>query len=400
MVAVVIFETKRRGFCPRSWSGSGSAVLSCLPVLAAVLAQVLAASLAEAQNLTSLRFLAPGLTINGQAPAVFFERDAEQILAAQVFYEVDYGYSGGDVLFVRAEPFGANPAKLTVDAGSPSCATATTSANVDLVLQNSAWAPSGAATGHTTQSFPVDDDLEQIPPPQPRTFGFSFGTLCQDSVEEPTEQFRVTVWFQPAGVADPDPIKYPVLQYLVRIIDDDGEGSSEAFEISPVAFTVRETDEDAPAALALTFGQARDVDYCFPFELLYSRSTAGAADAWVGSRGTASGSFVLPAGSTQVVVRDLLIAGDDEVEQAELLYVDVYHPKRASTCSGRGSVLTVLTVTIEDDDTDAPDLVGELEVIGNGCGRGRVAGAFARRAGGRGSLLSVPHRVFPVDGRH
>ena len=346
MVAVVIFETKRRGFCPRWWSGS--APVSCL----AVLASVLVASVAEAQNLSSLRFLVPGLTINGQAPAVFFERDAEQILTAQVFYEVDYGYPGGDVLFVRAEPFGAYPAKLTVDSGSPSCSTATTSANVDLVLQNPAWAPSGAATGHETQSFPVDEDLEEVPPPQPRSFGFSFGTLCQDSVEEPTEQFRVTVWFQPAGVADPDPVKYPVLQYLVRVIDDDGGVGSETFEISPDQFTVVETDEDARAVLALTFAEARDIDYCFPFELVYSRSTAGAADAWVGSRGTASGSFVLSAGSTQVVVRDLVIAGDDDVEQTEFLFVDVYYPNRASTCSGRGSVVTVLTVTIEDDDSD------------------------------------------------
>ena len=101
MVAVVIFETKRRGFCPRWWSGS--APVSCL----AVLASVLVASVAEAQDLSSLRFLVPGLTINGQAPAVFFERDAEQILTAQVFYEVDYGYPGGDVLFVRAEAFRA-----------------------------------------------------------------------------------------------------------------------------------------------------------------------------------------------------------------------------------------------------------------------------------------------------
>ena len=357
MVAVVIFETKRCGFCPR-WR-SGSAVLSCL----AVLAPALVASVAEAQNLTSLRFLAPGLTINGQAPAVFFERDAEQILTAQVFYEVDYGYPGEDVLFVRAEPFGASPAKLTVASGSPSCSTATTPANVDVALQNPDWARSGAATGHRTQSFPVDADVEQIPPPQPRTFGFSFGTLCQDSLEGPTEQFRVTVWFQPDGVAKPDPVTYPVLQYLVRIIDDDGEGGSETFEISPAAFTVRETDQHAPAALALTFGEARDVDYCFPFELAYSRSTAGAADAWVGSGRSASGSFILSAGLTDIVVQDVIIAGDDEVEGPETLYIDVYERQRASACSAGGSVVAVLTITIEDDDTDAPDLDGALEVI-------------------------------------
>ena len=80
--------------------------MSCL----AALAPVLVASVAEAQDLTSLRFLAPGLTINGQAPAVFFERDAEQILTAQVFYEVDYGYgvetffSSGRSLSARIRP--------------------------------------------------------------------------------------------------------------------------------------------------------------------------------------------------------------------------------------------------------------------------------------------------------
>ena len=144
----------------------------------------------------------------------------------------------------------------------------------------------------------------------------------------------------------------------VTIEDDDQDTSG----ISPTAFTVVETDQDAPAALALTFEQAADADTCFAFELGYERSTAGAADAWVGSGRASSGSFLLRAGLTDVVVRDLIIAGDDEVEGDEILYLDVYARQRASTCSASGSVVTVLTVTIEDDDRDAPVLTGDLEV--------------------------------------
>ena len=113
-----------------------------------------------------------------------------------------------------------------------------------------------------------------------------------------------------------------------------------------------ETDQDAEVALALTFAQAADADYCFAFELAYGRSTAGAVDAWVGSRLASSGNFVLPAGLTEIVIRDVIIAGDDAVEETEILYIDVYEPERASTCLGTGSVVTVLTVTIEDDDED------------------------------------------------
>ena len=132
----------------------------------------------------------------------------------------------------------------------------------------------------------------------------------------------------------------------VTIEDDDSDTSG----ISPTEFTVTETDADASAALALTFAQAADSDYCFAFELAYGRSTAGALDAWVRSSGVSSGSFLLRAGLTEVVVRNLIIAGDDEVEETETLYIDVYQRQRASTCSASGSVVTVLTVTIEDDD--------------------------------------------------
>ena len=145
----------------------------------------------------------------------------------------------------------------------------------------------------------------------------------------------------------------------VTIEDDDSDASG----ISPIEFTVTETDADAPAALELTFAQAADADYCFAFELAYGRSTAGAADAWVGPGRSASGSFILSAGLTDIVVRDVVIAGDDEVEGSETLHIDVYQRQRASACSAGGSVVAVLTVTIEDDDTDAPDLDGALEVI-------------------------------------
>ena len=145
----------------------------------------------------------------------------------------------------------------------------------------------------------------------------------------------------------------------VTIEDDDSDTSG----ISPTEFTVQETDTDASAALELTFAQAADADYCFAFELAYGRSTAGAADAWVGSGRSVGGSFVLSAGLTEIVVRDVIIAGDDEVEGPETLYIDVYERQRASACSAAGSVVAVLTVTIEDDDTDAPDLDGALEVI-------------------------------------
>ena len=178
-----------------------------------------------------------------------------------------------------------------------------------------------------------------------------------DEVEE-TETLYIDVYErQRSSSCRPSGTVVAVL--TVTIEDDDSDTSG----ISPTEFTVTETDSDAPAALALTFAQAADADYCFAFELAYGRSTAGAADAWVGSGGSASGSFILPAGLTDVVVRDVIIAGDDEVEGPETLYIDVYERQRAAACSAGGSVVAVLTVTIEDDDTDAPDLDGALEVI-------------------------------------
>jgi hypothetical protein len=354
MVAVVNFETKRRGFCPRRWSG---------PATLAVLASALVAPVAEAQDLTSLRFLPSGFTINGQPPAVFFERDAEQILNAQVSYEVDYGYEGGDVLFVRAEPFGANPATLTPGSGSPRCSTATMPANVDLALQNPAWAPDGAATRHVAAPFVLDEEPDQVPPPQPRSFGFSFGTLCQDSEEEPAEQFRLTLWFQPDGVGvHPDPIKYPVLQYLVRIIDETAEpGLSGDLEVT-------ETDEDAVALLALPVdGEAAEAR-CYPYRIAYSRSTAGREDArLVGSDGrspVAFGTFVAQPRSTTAVSSNLLVVGDDLIEGDETLHLDLYAPGSAGdvSCSPAGAPVTSVVVIIADD--DLPLGIASLEIDG------------------------------------
>ena len=127
----------------------------------------------------------------------------------------------------------------------------------------------------------------------------------------------------------------PVAVVLTVTIEDDDEDTS---GVSPTVFTVVETDYDAPAALALTFAQASDAAYCFAFELAYGRSTAGRADAWVGTGRSSSGSFVLPAGLTQVVLRELIIAGDDEVEETETLYIDVYERQRGSSCGVGGPV--------------------------------------------------------------
>ena len=177
-----------------------------------------------------------------------------------------------------------------------------------------------------------------------------------DEVEE-TETLYVDVYERQRG-SSCQPSGTVVAVLTITIDDDDADTSG----IFPTAFTVVETDQDAPAALALTFEQAADADYCFAFELAYGRSTAGRADAWVGTGNASSGSLVLAAGLTQVVVRDVIVAGDDEVEGDETLYMDVYERQRSLSCRPSGTVVAVLTVTIEDDDSDAPLLAGDLEV--------------------------------------
>ena len=167
-----------------------------------------------------------------------------------------------------------------------------------------------------------------------------------DEVEE-TETLYIDVYERQRGSSCG--VGGPVAVVLTVTIEDDDQDTS---GISPTEFTVVETDDDAPAALTLTFAQAADSDYCFAFELAYGRSTAGRADAWVGTGKASTGRFVLPAGLTQVVLRDLIIAGDDEVEETETLYIDVYERQRSSSCRPAGTVAVVLTVTIEDDDRD------------------------------------------------
>ena len=122
-----------------------------------------------------------------------------------------------------------------------------------------------------------------------------------DEVEE-TETLYIDVYerqrsssCRPAGTV--------AVVLTVTIEDDDQDTSG----ISSTEFTVVETDEDASVALALTFVRAADFDYCFAFELAYGRSTAGRDDVWVGPQKASSGSFVLPAGLTEVVVRDLIV---------------------------------------------------------------------------------------------
>ena len=169
-----------------------------------------------------------------------------------------------------------------------------------------------------------------------------------DEVEE-VEVLYIDMYQRQRGLTSCSGTGKPVTAVLTVTIEDDDQDAS---GISPSEFTVRETDEDAPAALALTFAQAADSDYCFAFELAYGRSTVGRADAWVGAGKSSTGSFVLPAGLTEVVVRDFIIAGDDDVEETETLYIDVYERQRSSSCRLSGAVVAVLTVTIEDDDRD------------------------------------------------
>ena len=182
------------------------------------------------------------------------------------------------------------------------------------------------------QEFAATDDLE----------------LAGDDLLEGDETFHLDVYAGQSQKTTCSVAGVVIARVEVVIEDDDSDTSG----ISPTVFTVRETDTDAPAALALTFEQAADADYCFPFELAYGRSTAGAADAWVGSGKASRGGFVLRSGLTEVVVRDLIVAGDDEVEETEVLHIDVYQRQRASTCSAAGPVVAVLTITIEDDDSD------------------------------------------------
>ena len=100
------------------------------------------------------------------------------------------------------------------------------------------------------------------------------------------------------------------LRLSLTVRDDDRHPG----QLETERLTVVETDEDAAAGLQLSFASDSDADYCFAFELAYARSTAGTDDAWVGSQKASSGRFILRAGSTRVVVRDVVIAGDDEVE--------------------------------------------------------------------------------------
>ena len=103
--------------------------------------------------------------------------------------------------------------------------------------------------------------------------------IIGDDEVEGDESFFVEIYGPVRGEScDPQGSVEAVL--TITIEDDDRDTSG----ISPTEFTVQETDVDAPAALALTFAQAADADYCFAFELAYGRSTAGRDDAWVGAQ--------------------------------------------------------------------------------------------------------------------
>ena len=333
----------------------------------AVACLALCSSSAVAQNLTGLRFLPGGFTINGQPPAVLFETDAEQILNAQVSYEVEYGYSGGDHLFARVEPFGAYPA--TLSSPSPGCATSTQSATVDVFLENGDWTPSGARVGYTAAPFPTQDPPpEESPAPMARSFQFAFGVLCQDFEVEPTEQFRVTVWFQTGSVADPNPASYPSLQYIVRIEDDDS-----VRVVEDVLITVAETDLDSTPRLRLPQDSLPvPVDpgdpVCVLFAINAGLSTAsvppGASgdpvDARLSGSSARYGFFVFSGGFSEPapVTTDLVIVGDDRREGSETVVLDLYYDpdrvrrerRRSSAGANPARHLSLQPVAVGADD--------------------------------------------------
>lgn len=92
-----------------------------------------------------MRFIGDGVTINGQPASLFSEAEADQILNLGVTYEVDFGYGGGEELFLSVEPFGRSPATLTAD--TPRCATPTEPATDDIPLTIASLRVDGAVEG-------------------------------------------------------------------------------------------------------------------------------------------------------------------------------------------------------------------------------------------------------------
>ncbi len=349
-------DVRSAGLARRRFASCVFVAVACLAVFT---------PLAFAQG-SAVRFLPGGFTINGQPPAFLFERDAEQIVTARIAYEVDYGYAGGDELYLSLEGLGANPARLSVDgSGEPRCAVSGRAANVDFLVENPAWVSDGARAGHAAAPYPREDPPPNPPPgPARREFGFSLGLLCHDSEIEPIEQFRVTVWFQPSRVLAPAPDSYPHLSYIVRIQDADlGPG------IEDDALEVVETDMDAVALLQLTLGAVVDQPRCYPYRVAYGRSTATREDAWLvnasGNRSRATyGRFVVQARSSTAVSLNLMVAGDDLVEGPEVLHLDLYAPGLPGQvdCQPTGAPTGTLVVTIVDDDAVAG--IASIEVDG------------------------------------
>ncbi|MDE2907393.1 MAG: hypothetical protein OXQ28_15060, partial [Acidobacteriota bacterium] len=263
MVAAVIFQLV-------SSAGSSGRARGLIAACVVFAFSGLSGTLAHAQ----IRFSGVGLAINGQAPAVLQEDDADQIINATVSYEVDLGYSDDHALRLKAEPLGSDPA--TLSAGSPRCTTPVQLATVDLLLEEPTWDSSdGAPTGYVAGSYPKDPEQEDQPPVQRRSFSFTFGTLCADSEIEPTEQFQISLWFENADT------RLPPLKHIVRIVDagrgDTGLDSD---------FEVTETDVDFVALLALPLEEPPGRVRCYAYRIAYGASTADEAEArLVGSDG-------------------------------------------------------------------------------------------------------------------
>ena len=205
---------------------------------------------------------------------------------------------------------------------------------------------------------------EVVPPPQPRDFSFDFGTLCQDSEDEFTEEFRVAVWFQPGDT--PNPAPYPRLESIVRIEDDDSVRVVEDLEV-----TVHETDLDSRPRLRLPAESLPvSVDpgdpVCVPFAINAGLSTASVPPAVLGdfldvrlsSSTNGFGFFEFAGGFSELDVSTthLVIVGDEITEDSETVVLDLYYDESrfsSSPCRAPSSVATAyaqMIVTIEDDD--------------------------------------------------
>ena len=153
------------------------------------------------------------------------------------------------------------------------------------------------------------------------------------------------------AVAQPAPAPTFPSGASVRVVEPGDSGWTGVVLEVAVTLEEEEDEEDPPPR----------ADYCFPYQL--SLGTASSADVRYAGSST-SGQFVVVADNQDLVASDdVELAGDDLLEGDETFYLDVYEGQSAETsCSVAGVVIARVEVTIEDDDTNAPGLAGDLEV--------------------------------------